>query len=105
MFSPITMTIFGFVFFIVMGVVFATGKGLNLISGYKNAPQSEKDRYDEKKLSQGFSLTMFVFAGCMLLAIAGELIQMKLLSYIGYAALIILSFVMVIAVAKNAEKK
>ena len=88
-----------------MGVVFAMGKGLNLISGYKNAPQSEKDRYDTKKLSQGFSLTMFVFAGCMLLSLTGELLQLKILSYVGFAALIILSFVMVIAVAKNAEKK
>ena len=54
MFSSTTLTALFCVFFIVMGVVFAMGKGLNLISGYKNAPQSEKDRYDAKKLSQGF---------------------------------------------------
>jgi len=93
------------IFFLVMGVLFAMGKGLSLMSSYRNAPQSEKDRYDEKKLSQGFSMVMFVLAFCLAVAITGDYFQIKLLSYGGFIALMVLSVVLVVVVAKRAEKK
>ena len=93
------------IFFLVMGVLFAMGKGLSLMSSYRDAPQSEKDRYDEKKLSQGFSMMMFILALCLAVAITGDYLQLKVLSYGGFIALMILSVVLVIIVARRAEKK
>ena len=42
--------------FVLLGVVFASGKGTGLIAGYNTATAEEKANYDKKKLCKAMSL-------------------------------------------------
>ena len=71
--------------FIAFGIIFASGKGINLIAGYNTASQYEKAHTDEKKLLKAMSVFMFVLAGCFLVSASGEIFHVKLLIWIGQA--------------------
>ena len=45
--------------FVLLGVVFASGKGTGLIAGYNTATAEEKANYDKKKLCKAMSRLMF----------------------------------------------
>ena len=45
--------------FVLLGVVFAAGKGTGLIAGYNTASAEEKENYDKKKLCKAMSRLMF----------------------------------------------
>lgn len=49
--------------FLVLGTVFAFGKGSFLIAGYNTASAEEKAQYDEKKLCRAVSKLMFAQFG------------------------------------------
>lgn len=51
--------------FLVLGTVFAFGKGAFLIAGYNTASAEEKAQYDEKKLCRG-CVEAYVCAGGVL---------------------------------------
>ena len=53
--------------FLVLGIVFAAGKGANLIAGYNTASPEEKAKAHEKKLLKAMSVLMFVLAGCFVI--------------------------------------
>ena len=73
------------VLFIVLGIVFAFGKGASLIAGYNTASAGEKADINEKKLLKAMSVLMFVFAGCFLVSASSGLFQVKILIWIGQA--------------------
>ena len=79
--------------FIVLGIVFASGKGANLIAGYNTASPEEKANTDEKKLLKAMSVLMFVLAGCFIISASSEIFNLKILIWTGQvlfvAALII----------------
>ena len=77
------------VLFIVLGVVFALGKGADLIAGYNTASPGEKAKTDEKKLLKAMSVLMFVFAGCFLVSALGGMLNVKPLIWIGQALFIV----------------
>lgn len=51
--------------FLVLGTVFAFGKGAFLIAGYNTASAEEKAKYDEKKLCRAVSKLMFALAAVL----------------------------------------
>lgn len=59
--------------FVVLGIIFASGKGANLIAGYNTASREEKAQTNEKKLLKAMSVLMFVLAGCFLVSASSEL--------------------------------
>ena len=71
--------------FIVLGIIFALGKGANLIAGYNTAPHEEKTKTDEKKLLKAMSVFMFVLAGCFLVSASSQVFHVKSLIWIGQA--------------------
>ena len=71
--------------FVVLGIIFASGKGANLIAGYNTATYKEKSRTDEKKLLKAMSVFMFVLAGCFLVSGSGVIFHVKSLILIGQA--------------------
>lgn len=71
--------------FMVSGVIFASGKGADLIAGYNTASREEKENTDEKKLLKAMSVFMFVLAGCFLVSASGEIFNLKPLIWIGQA--------------------
>ncbi len=79
--------------FAALGILFASGKGADLIAGYNTASREEKERTDEKKLLKAMSVFMFVLAGCFLVSALSQVLHVKSLIWIGQtlfiAALII----------------
>ena len=71
--------------FIVLGIVFASGKGSNLIAGYNTASPEEKANTDEKKLLKAMSVLMFVLAGCFIISASSEIFNLKILIWTGQA--------------------
>ena len=73
--------------FVVLGIIFALGKGANLIAGYNTASYEEKSKTDEKKLLKAMSIFMFVLAGCFLVSALSLVLHVKSLIWIGQALL------------------
>ena len=71
--------------FVVLGIIFASGKGANLIAGYNTATYEEKSKTDEKKLLKAMSVFMFILAGCFLVSAASEIFHVRSLIWIGQA--------------------
>ena len=57
--------------FLLLGILFARGKGAWLISGYNTMSPAEKEKYDEKALCRGMSRLMYTLAAAWLLPSAG----------------------------------
>ena len=75
--------------FFVLGIVFACGKGANLIAGYNTASPEEKAKIDEKKLLKAMSVLMFVLAGCFMISASSEIFKMKMLIWLGQGLFIV----------------
>ena len=75
--------------FAALGLVFASGRGAGLISGYNTASAEEKARYDEKKLCAAMAKLMFALALCWLLAAFGALFHATILIWIGQALFLV----------------
>ena len=72
-------------FFVRMGVLFARGKGLDLIAGYNTLSAREKEKYDKEKLCKAMSRMMFLLAGTWAVAAAGVYIRSNALCWAGIA--------------------
>ena len=77
------------ILFIVLGIVFALGKGANLIAGYNTASPDEKAGINEKKLLRTMAIIMFVLAGCFIISALSEIINVKVLIWIGQSLFVI----------------
>jgi preprotein translocase subunit SecG len=75
--------------FIVLGIIFASGRGAGLIAGYNTSSTNEKAHTDEKKLLKAMSVFMFVLAGCFLVSALSEVFHVKLLIWIGQALFVV----------------
>ena len=78
--------------FVVLGIIFSSGKGANLIAGYNTATNEEKKKTDEKKLLKAMSKFMFVLAGCFLVSALSQVLHVKSLIWIGQALFVIALF-------------
>ena len=82
--------------FVVLGIIFALGKGANLIAGYNTASYEEKSKTDEKKLLKAMSVFMFVLAGCFLVSALSQVFNVKSLIWVGqvsFAASLIIGLI------------
>ena len=77
--------------FVLLGVVFASGKGTGLIAGYNTATAEEKANYDKKKLCKAMSRLMFALAGCWLVIASSEVFKEIALLWIGLALFLVIS--------------
>ena len=75
--------------FVVLGIIFASGKGADLIAGYNTASHEEKTKTDEKKLLKAMSIFMFVLAGCFLLSALSQVLHVNSLIWIGQALFVV----------------
>lgn len=69
--------------FLVLGVVFACGKGTFLIAGYNTLPEEEKARYDARRILRDMSRMMFSCVGCMAVGILGSIVDASWLVVLG----------------------
>lgn len=90
--------------FLVMGTLFAFGKGGFLIAGWNMMSPQEKARYDGRKVFRGMSALMFSLAGCVALVLLGMILESGALIWTG--ELLLIPCVIFFAVRVNrAEKK
>lgn len=75
--------------FVVLGAVFAAGKGAGLIAGYNTASREEREKTDEKKLLRAMSGFMFVLAGCFLISALSGVFHVRSLIWIGQALFLV----------------
>ena len=69
--------------FLVLGTVFAFGKGAFLIAGYNTASAEEKAKYDEKKL-------------CWVVAALSEIFKTMIFLWVGIALFVVVTVVGVV---------
>lgn len=71
--------------FVILGLVFLSGRGSFLIAGYNTASEKEKAETDERKLCKYVGRLMFLFAGCFLVMMASEVFKKMWLLWLGLA--------------------
>ena len=82
--------------FILLGVLFACGKGAGLIAGYNTLSPREKEKYDQKKLCKSMSKLMFALGACFVVASLGEVFHVRALYWIGLGLFLAVTIVGVI---------
>ena len=75
------------ILFIILGVIFLSGKGLFLIAGYNTASKAEKAKTDEKKLCKYMARLMFLFAGCFIIVMISDVLKSMWIMALGLALL------------------
>jgi hypothetical protein len=68
-----------------MGVLFARGKGLDLIAGYNTLSPREKEKYDKEKLCKAMSKMVFLLAATWAVAALGAALHWNALCWTGIA--------------------
>lgn len=69
--------------FLILGIVFACGKGTFLIAGYNTLPEEKKARYDARRILRDMSRMMFSCVGCMAVGILGSIADAPWLVVLG----------------------
>jgi preprotein translocase subunit SecG len=90
--------------FILLGLLFASGKGADLIAGYNTMSAREKEKYDKKKLCKAMAKLMFVLGACWAVLAAGLISGVKWLNWVGMALFFVAAIVGVILMNKNDNK-
>ena len=90
--------------FLVLGVLFARGRGQKLIAGYNTMSEREREKIDETKLMRIMRNGMFVFAGCMALSLIGALTGIRPLMDLGAVLLVVEAVVLVILANTKAKR-
>ncbi len=78
--------------FVILGILFFSGRGSALIAGYNTASPEEKSRYDEKALCRAMGGLMFALAACFVVMALSEVFQMIAFLWIGLVLALIVTF-------------
>lgn len=89
--------------FLLFGILFSAGKGGFLIAGWNTMSPEERARYDEKAVFRNMSALMFSCAGCMVLLLLGEVLNLEALNWAG--ALLLIPCVIFFVVRVNTAGK
>ena len=90
--------------FILLGLLFASGRGAGLIAGYNTMSAREKEKYDKKKLCKAMAKLMFALGACWAVLGAGLIFQVKWLHWAGMILFFAAAIVGVILMNKNDSK-
>lgn len=93
-----------FVIILMLSILWLSGHGSGLISGYNVAPEDEKAKYDEKRLCRTMGIGMSVIAVCILISALFENILPASFVYI-FIGVIIIDIITIIIVANTICKK
>ena len=90
-----------FVLFILLGLLFSSGRGAGLIAGYNTMSAREKEKYDKKKLCKAMAKLMFALGACWAVLAAGIISQVKWLHWVGMILLFAAAIGGAILINKN----
>ena len=75
--------------FVVLGIMFASGKGAGLVAGYNTASPEEKEKIDEKKLLKIMAVMMFALAACFLISASSVIFHNRMLLWLGQVLFVV----------------
>lgn len=90
---------------LLLGIMFACGKGTDLIAGYNTLPAEEKAKYDKNKLCRAMSRLMFALSACWLVIALSEIFKTLTLLYIGLSLFCIVAVAGAFIVNKGCRKQ
>ncbi len=90
---------------LLLGIMFACGKGTGLIAGYNTASAEEKAKYDKNKLCRVMSRLMFALSACWLIIASSEIFKTMILLYIGLSLFCIVAVAGAFIVNKGCKKQ
>ena len=70
--------------FVALGIVFGTGRGLDLVAGYNTLSKQEKEKIDKKALCRHMSRLMFMLSACWVVLSVGVEIEKMWLFWLGF---------------------
>lgn len=85
--------------FIVLGIIFSSGKGSFLIAGYNMLPKEEKNQYDSIALCKFMGKMMFALSFSMIFWVLSEALDLKWLFFVGL--ILFLSIIMGMLIYAN----
>ncbi len=71
-------------FFLVLGLIFLSGKGAFLISGYNTMPKEARDKYDAVAMCKFMGKSMLGYCGCMLITATVDFFDSMIPMLIGW---------------------
>lgn len=90
--------------FLVLGIVFACGKGTFLIAGYNTLPEEKKARYDARKILRDMSRMMFSCVGCMAVGILGSIVDAPWLVVLGIVLTVLVIVFFLIRINRESKR-
>src|SRR5690625_3212852 len=106
MMAPLIVTGLIIVLFIIVGIVFYSGKGAFLIAGYNTMPQEEKNKIDTVALCKFMGKMMFGLSFSMIFWILSEVFENTNLFFFGLLLFIgIVIFALIYVNTGNRFKK
>lgn len=93
--------------FVILGIMFSMGKGVDLVAGYNTMPKEEQERIDKKALCKYMTWLMFILAACWTVYSIGMEISKMWLVWcgIGLFLAIIIIFVILLNTGNRLQKK
>ena len=90
--------------FLILGIVFACGKGTFLIAGYNTLPEEKKARYDARKILRDMSRMMFSCVGCMAVGILGSIVDAPWLVVLGIVLTVLVIVFFLIRINRESKR-
>lgn len=90
--------------FLVLGIVFACGKGTFLIAGYNTLPEEKKARYDARTILRDMSRMMFSCVGCMVIGILGSIVDAPWLVVLGVVLTVLVIVFFLIRINRESKR-
>ena len=84
------------VLFLVLGILFAKGKGLRLVAGYNTMSEKEKENVNPKVLCKYMARLMFLLAACWCVLSVGMEIEKMWLFWVGFGLFLAVAMIFVI---------
>ena len=93
--------------FLIFGIAFLKGKGIDLVAGYNTMPQQEKENIDQKALGKYMSRLMFLLAACWCVLSVGVAIEQMWLFWVGFGLFlgVVIFFVIYLNTGNRLQKK
>lgn len=99
--------IFVILLFVILGISFSRGKGIDLVAGYNTLPKEEKDKIDKKALCRYMSILMYLLSACWVVLSIGVELEKLWLFWCGFGLFIgvVIFFVIYINTGNRLGKK
>ena len=103
----LVLNIITIIIFIALGVLFANGKGANLVAGFNTMSKEDKEKVDTKVLCKYMSVLMFIIAGCWCVYTVGFELALSWLIWLGQGLLlaVIVIFLIIMNTGNRISKK